>query len=209
MAMARVLLVDDDAGVLDTCGAILRPAGLDVETAACGRRALDVLGGESFDLLLLDLKLPDTSGLEVLAETRRRGSTVPAVVITGYASLDSSVEAMRLGAVDYLSKPLFAEALVAAASRALGRGMPDAAVTSIADPAASTRAVAEGDAQDSGVDVPSVGRWAAFLRISAETLRRWCSTAGLDARASLDLARVLRAVRCAHEHGSAPARVLA
>jgi DNA-binding NtrC family response regulator len=118
--MARVLLVDDDAGVLDTRGAILRHAGLEVETAACGRRALVALDRDPCDLLLLDLKLPDMTGLDVLAEARRRGSTVPVVILTGHPSFDTAVEAMRLGAVDYLLKPVFEDPLMASVERALG-----------------------------------------------------------------------------------------
>lgn len=119
--MARVLLVDDDAGVLDTCGAILRHAGLDVETASSGHAALGVLARLSCDLLLLDLRLPDISGFGILAEARRRGSPAPAVLITGHPTLETSLEAMRLGVVDYLVKPVFEDSLVAAAARALNR----------------------------------------------------------------------------------------
>jgi len=233
--MARVLLVDDDAGVLETCGAFLRLAGLDVQTAACGRTALEALGRGRFDLLFLDLRLPDSSGLDVLAEVRRCGSAVPVIIMTGHPTLESSVRALRLGAMDFLSKPVDGDVLVAATGRALARATREGTAASIVDSTNPTSATADDEALEAGVvaeedlaaadglalwvtamcrlvkspkDVSSIGRWALLVGISERTLRRWCRVAGVDPKASLDLARVLRAIRCAHDQRSVPARFL-
>ncbi len=233
--MARVLFVDDDAGLRETCGAILRGAGLHVEAASDGRAALATLERQPCELLLLDLKLPDMSGLDVLASVRRRGYTTPVVFMTGYASLDTAVEAMRLGAVDYLRKPVFEEPLLAAVHRALtcaaspvtstaigarvdGLRAIQACASQAAPMAENLPGVADGlELWASAVwrvvrapsDVRNVGQWARLLKVSEDTVYHWCRTADVRAKASLDLARVLRAVRQARGRGGRPAQFLA
>lgn len=233
--MSRVLLVDDDPGVLETFGAILRHAGHEVLTAPSGTIALDLVERHSPDLLLLDFKLPDLSGLEVLAYVRHHGTTVPAVLITGHPSLETSVEAMRLGAVDYLVKPVFEEDLVAALERWLGertscqnvlvadrRGGEEAATDHAESPPPNVGpdesiGRADGlavwaDAMTQAVHAPqdlrTTTEWAAVIGVAPATLRGWCRVADLRVKESLDLARVLRAVSYARRLGSVVGRFL-
>ena len=81
-------------------------AGYQVETAGDGESALKLIGKKNYSLLILDLKLPDRDGIEVLREARRLSPGLRGVIITAYPSVESAVEAMRLGAAEYLVKPL-------------------------------------------------------------------------------------------------------
>jgi DNA-binding NtrC family response regulator len=117
----RVLVIDDDEVMLDACRRILRAEGFDVDVEAEGlrgrARALDV----AYDLVLVDLRLPDIDGLDLLAALRERQPDVELMVITGHSSLDSAVQAGRLGAFDYLPKPFTPDELRARALAALAR----------------------------------------------------------------------------------------
>jgi PAS domain S-box-containing protein len=102
---ARILLVDDEENVRLTIGAILSQRGFAVETAADGREAIERIGREEFDLVLTDLSMTGEDGIAVLAAVRERQPDTIAIMLTGYASLDSAIEAIRRGAYDYLTKP--------------------------------------------------------------------------------------------------------
>jgi signal transduction histidine kinase len=116
---ARVLVVDDEALVLDSCRKVLVEAGHDVETASGGQEAIDKLSRGSFDLMLLDLKMPDIDGIEVLSHARKKDPAMVIAIITGYATVETAVEAMKNGAYDYISKPISASSLEMLAKRAL------------------------------------------------------------------------------------------
>ncbi len=102
----RILLVDDEEGVLGVCVAALRSLP-DVEIVAesSSRRASERLAAESFDLLVSDIRMPEMSGLELLRTARERDPDLAAIILTGFPSIESAVESMKLGAVDYLAKP--------------------------------------------------------------------------------------------------------
>jgi len=102
----RVLVVDDDADIRASLSAIACREGWEVEEAGAAPAALDALRRQSFDLVLCDLVLPGVDGIELLRSLRARGEPVPFVLVTGHASVESAVEAVRLGAFDYLSKPV-------------------------------------------------------------------------------------------------------
>lgn len=106
-----ILVVDDEPGVLLTIQAILAQEGYAVDSAANGKAALTKLRAKTYDLVLTDLRLGDIDGLEVLAELRKLTSRTVAIVLTGYASLESAIQAMREGAYDYLVKPTDVEEL--------------------------------------------------------------------------------------------------
>ncbi len=118
----RVLLVDDEEKILKTLGRALRDEGHDVTTAA---RALDgqrLLAEEAFDLLIIDYRMPDRSGMEVVKElvaTTPDGERPAIVMMTAHGSVESAVEAMKLGAHDYLQKPFEVDELLLTARRAL------------------------------------------------------------------------------------------
>ncbi|MFZ0698734.1 MAG: response regulator [Thermoplasmata archaeon] len=101
----RLLLVDDDAVIREELGELLRDDGHEVRDAPSVPKAIEILEKEAIDLVLTDLKMPRHGGLELLAEVRRRWPDVLVVVVTGYATVETAVEAMKLGAFDYVRKP--------------------------------------------------------------------------------------------------------
>lgn len=115
----RILVVDDEPNVLFTIGTILEDRGYDVVTTESGRRAIEMIPKGAFDLVLTDLSLKDTDGLEVLAAVRENSTDQIAIMLTGYASLDSAIEAIRRGAYDYLTKPTNVEELCQTIERGL------------------------------------------------------------------------------------------
>jgi DNA-binding NtrC family response regulator len=108
MTVQRPLLVvvDDEQGILDVVGRFARRAGFDVFTCSGGREAIQLLQTKRADLLMVDLRMPDVGGLDVLRAIRETDPRCQAVLMTGYASVDTAVEAIKLGAMDYLSKPI-------------------------------------------------------------------------------------------------------
>jgi len=108
-AATRLLLIDDEEIVLDACTEILRGEPYDVATAGDGARGLERVREFRPDLVVVDLKMPGLSGLEVLERIRDADPTVVPIVITGYATVSSAVEAMKRGAYDFLPKPFTPE----------------------------------------------------------------------------------------------------
>ena len=106
-AIGEILVVDDDPDIRELLVEHLRGTGLRVATAADGRAAISAIERSPghFGLIFTDLQLPGADGLAVLRSARKVHPTCHVVIITGYASLDSAVEAVRLGAYDYLTKP--------------------------------------------------------------------------------------------------------
>jgi len=101
----RVLVVDDERSMRELLSIVLRREGYDVTLAENGRLAIEQLERARFDLLISDIKMPDMSGVDVLRAAKRLDPDVVGVMITAFASADTAIEAMRLGAHDYLSKP--------------------------------------------------------------------------------------------------------
>ena len=101
-----LVVVDDEQGILDVVGRFARRAGYEVITCSGGREAIAQVQTNRADLVLMDLRMPDVGGLEVLRAIRKTDPRCQAVLMTGYASVDTAVEAIKLGATDYLSKPL-------------------------------------------------------------------------------------------------------
>jgi two-component system, NtrC family, response regulator HydG len=101
-----LVVVDDEQGILDVVSRMARRAGYDAMTYSSGREAIAELQTRRADLVLVDLRMPEVGGLDVLRAIRDRNPRCQAVLMTGYASVDTAVEAIKLGATDYLSKPL-------------------------------------------------------------------------------------------------------
>jgi signal transduction histidine kinase len=104
-APARLLVVDDEESVAVTVGEVLRQEGYEVETASSGNEAIALLDNVEFDLVLTDLHMEGGDGLSVLNELRRRAPFTISIVLTGFASVESAIGALRQGAYDYLIKP--------------------------------------------------------------------------------------------------------
>lgn len=103
--MASILVIDDDKYIRSTFEDLLLPAGHDVKTLASAEEALIYLQSEYADLILLDIKLPGMDGLAFLEQLQKLKCDIPVVVITSFANVDTSVQAMKLGAKDYIRKP--------------------------------------------------------------------------------------------------------
>jgi DNA-binding response OmpR family regulator len=102
----HILIVDDETSLRQTLARILQRAGFEVTTAASGNEALALLSQQAFDLIYLDIRMPDTSGLEVLKIIHAKLPDLPVILFTAQPDLNSAVEALRSGAIDYLLKPL-------------------------------------------------------------------------------------------------------
>ncbi|MBX2999752.1 MAG: response regulator [Caldilineaceae bacterium] len=101
----RILVVDDEKNIRLTLGQTLEMAGYAVETAVNGEDALNQLQRNPFDLMLLDLRMPGMDGIQVLRQVMEQRPETQVVVITAHGSVDTAVEAMKIGAVDFIQKP--------------------------------------------------------------------------------------------------------
>jgi signal transduction histidine kinase len=111
-AGARLLVVDDEEGIVLTISEVLRLEGYDVDTAPSGREAAGLLDeGREYDLVLTDLHMDDGDGLSLLEELRRRSPLTITIVLTGFAALETAIAALRHGAYDYLTKPCIIDEL--------------------------------------------------------------------------------------------------
>ncbi len=119
--MARILLIDDDPGALSTLSVMLRHEGYAVETAETGERGLELALSGIFDVVLSDMRMPGMSGLDVLRQLRERRIDTGLIIMTGYGTIEAAVEAMKLGAVDFVQKPVFRDELLMRVSSAIER----------------------------------------------------------------------------------------
>lgn len=108
----RVLVVDDEADFLTTLVNRLRKRNLEVSGVASGEKALGLLDKEPFDVVILDVKMPGMDGVDVLREMKRKWPLVEVIMLTGHASIESGIEGMKLGAFDYIIKPMDIDDLV-------------------------------------------------------------------------------------------------
>ena len=113
MESNRILVVDDNAAIRDGVRRALCGCGFYVETFGSGALAIERMAENPFDLVITDLKMPGMDGIEVLRQIKSQQPDVPIVMITGYSTVDTAVESMKSGAVDYISKPFTPEEIVA------------------------------------------------------------------------------------------------
>jgi excisionase family DNA binding protein len=116
----RVLVVDDEATIREVLAKTLALVEYDVDLAADGRTAIERLRMISYDLLITDLKMPGIDGLAVIREARRLKADIPVIIITGFSTEASAIEAVNLGVSGYLTKPFRVPRVLAAAAKALG-----------------------------------------------------------------------------------------
>ena len=111
MAEFDVLLVDDDEGILNVFSRRLKSLGYTLQVVGSGQEALDMLKVHRFKVVLTDLMMPGVDGMDVLLFVRNHMPQTDVVMMTGYATVDNAVSAMKMGAVDYLQKPVNLEEL--------------------------------------------------------------------------------------------------
>jgi excisionase family DNA binding protein len=119
-ARPRVLVVDDEASIRDLLAKTLALAEYDVDLAADGRSALERLRLYPYDLLIVDLKMPGVDGLTIIREAKRYKADLPVIIITGFSTEASAIEAVNLGVAGYLTKPFRVPQVLSAAAKALG-----------------------------------------------------------------------------------------
>lgn len=117
---SRVLVVDDESSIRELLQKTLALAEYDVDVAPDGRAALERLRLGNYDLLIADLKMPGMDGLTLIREAKRLKTDLPVIIITGFSTESSAIEAVNLGVAGYLTKPFRVPQVLAAAARALG-----------------------------------------------------------------------------------------
>jgi two-component system, OmpR family, phosphate regulon sensor histidine kinase PhoR len=115
----RILVVDDEPRIRDACKLVLEECGYEVSLASSGAQALGKIPAHHFDIVLLDLMMPEMSGFEVLAKVKLLDPDTAVIVITGYATLEHSVDAMKKGAFDFIPKPFTPEHLRVIVAKAI------------------------------------------------------------------------------------------
>jgi CheY-like chemotaxis protein len=118
---ARILAVDDEAIILDSFRKILVVAGYSIDTVEKGREALGLILKRDYDFVFTDLKMPEMDGLEVTKAVKHLRPDIDVIVITGYASIETAVETMKYGAMDYVQKPFTEDELIAFFNKSLIR----------------------------------------------------------------------------------------
>ncbi len=120
----RILVVDDEQAVRDLLVKTLTMADYEVDTADDGASALDRLRSSDYDLLITDLKMPGMDGLSVIRQARQQSMALPIIIITGYSTEASAIEAINLGVSGYLTKPFRLPRILSVTARALGEPTP-------------------------------------------------------------------------------------
>ena len=118
--MGSILIVDDEIGPRESLRMILKP-NYEVHTAANGYEALNFIGREKVDLVTLDLKMPGIPGMDVLREIRKLNNNIEVIIITGYGTLANAIEAIRFGAVDFISKPFNVTEIISIVGKSVER----------------------------------------------------------------------------------------
>ncbi len=115
----NILVVDDERGIREGCRRILISEGYIVEVAENGEEGLKLVKSKSFDLILVDLMMPVMGGLEMMEEVRKFDPEIIMIVITGFATIETAVDAMKHGAYDYMPKPFAPDQVIAVVNRGL------------------------------------------------------------------------------------------
>ena len=200
--MARIVIIDDDPSILGLMVQVCRQMGHEVEARGSGREGMAVVGEVRPELLLVDLKIPDMNGLEVIQECRREYPGTAVVMVTGFASVETAVEAMKLGAFDYLTKPFELDDLRRTVERALTQGR-EAGRAVVAEPVGVVAAGA-------GLPVPIIGESRAVQEIMKVAARVADNESPLLLEGEFGVGKqmVARAVHQMSRRGSAPFKVL-
>ena len=123
MARERVLLVDDELDFTEVLSERMNSRGVDVDTAASGREALDKVRDRSYDAVILDLAMPDMDGIETLKRLIEGNPDLQVILLTGHATLEKGIEAVKLGAMSFLEKPAEIQKLIETIDEAKAKKM--------------------------------------------------------------------------------------
>jgi len=123
---SRILVIDDELTVCRSCDKILTEDGYTVISAQGGCKGLERARKEDFDLALVDLKMPDINGMEVVETLKREHPNMAVIIMTGYSTVASAVTGMKLGAADYIPKPFTPDEMSVAVKKALQQQQPEA-----------------------------------------------------------------------------------
>jgi len=196
----RILLVDDYPPVLESFTRLLKHDGFIIEQASTGRAAIDKLRGCAFDLMVIDWRLTDMTGLDVVHAMNDRGVQTPWILISGHMDFDIAREAGRLGALKAVSPPIDIRVIVAEAiaESTSGRNSwtwrPPLAL-SMSATAAERWAMLVLLACEAASDLPTIPLWAIAAGACETTIYATCKVVRTPARHSRDFARMLRALR--------------
>lgn len=119
--LAKILLVDDEYGIRETIGEILEEENYRVTKVEDGHKAINLIQKKPFNIVITDIRMPGISGIEILESTKKMDPDTEVIIITGYASLESSIEALNLGAFSYIIKPINIDELKATIKNALAK----------------------------------------------------------------------------------------
>ena len=122
MTKQRVLVIDDEQIVLNSVNRILGHGEYDVEATLSGRQGLEWALSKSYDIVLTDVRMPDMGGMLILRDIKKAKPLMPVIIITGYANVQTAMQAMKLGAAEYLEKPFTPDQLLKAVNTALSDG---------------------------------------------------------------------------------------
>jgi DNA-binding response OmpR family regulator len=219
-----VLIIDDDLGTRETFDWALRADGIRVSTTASGAAAIGLATSEQFDLLLIDLELPDMRGTDVVHALRAESVVAPFVLISAFLTTEATVDAMRLGAYDVLDKPVSVDdlpRLVRTAVHESDQGRAPSVRRSVSLEA--LRQSADVDLRASAADrwvfnvikgcvatqdPKTLKLWADEAAVSYTTLRESCALVGIGPHDACNLMRMLRAILHMAAEGSALATLL-
>lgn len=194
----RILVTDNDEATVGEFAGFLRDEEFLVDGAATSRDALTLLERTRFHLVLTELHLPDAPGLSLIERARARGVRTPFLIVTASGSYQSAVEAVRIGAVDYVEKPLTRNELVEVVRRGLRARTPGTGASeldrSVTRHAARRWAWAVATILTSGSDLRTLAAWARHAGVSVAVLKSTCRLADVSPRRSLILGRLVRAL---------------
>lgn len=126
--MYKVLVIDDEQIVLDSIRKILPVDGYETTLCTSSREGLERALGGDYEVVLTDIRMPDIGGMKILREIKKKKPGLPVILVTGYATVESAVQAMKLGAEDYLEKPFTPDTLLETVKKALEKDYSDSPV---------------------------------------------------------------------------------
>ena len=221
-----VLVIDDDRGLCQMIEAALNSIDCAACTTGFGADAVRLATGHDFDLMLIDLRLPDMLGTQVVRALRDAAVEVPFVMMSGYLTVEATVGAMKLGAIDVIEKPVAVDTLLTLVSSVVNLdasrlpvdapGAPRPPADNIASyaklgrprSAAERWAMLVCKACESDGDPKTLEDWADCAGVSYSSLRESCRLLDIRPHAARDLVRVLRAVIRSHHHDCPPSVLL-